>query len=169
MFLPLPACLRICAENLEAIRRSPDLEKKISKAFEYFNKKEYDKAQVLFEDVMPYVKADSVGEKVYFNYAWCNYYQSAFTLSSHYFKQFYTYYPNSWCAEEALLTSAYSLYKLSPIYRLDQSDTEKAIEAFQLFTKPSSRLAKESVKPISSLTRCGINWKKKHLRRLSLL
>lgn len=46
--------------------------------------------------------------------------------------------------------SVYSLYKTSPGYRLDQSNTEKAIDGFQLFvnTYPNSKRVEECNKLI---------------------
>jgi outer membrane protein assembly factor BamD len=49
--------------------------------------------------------------------------------------------------------SAYSHYKLSPIYRLDQSYSDKAIDGFQLFinTYPTSERVKEANRLIDEM------------------
>jgi outer membrane protein assembly factor BamD len=145
-----------CAnENFEKLRRNPDYKYKLSKAYEYFNKGLYDKAQLLFEDVVPSIKGDTSAERALYTYALCQYYQRNFTFGSFYFKQFYTTYPNGKYAEDALFMTAYANYKMSPKYRLDQTETTKAIEGFQLFinTFPNSKKVAECNKLIDEMRR----------------
>jgi outer membrane protein assembly factor BamD len=49
------------------------------------------------------------------------------------FKNFYETYSRSPLANEAQFMYAYSLYQSSPIYNLDQTSTQEAITAFQVF------------------------------------
>jgi outer membrane protein assembly factor BamD len=132
-----------CKDPLEAIRRNPDKSVKLQKAFEFYEKKDWEKAQVLFEDLIPLYRGSVEAEKIYFAYANTHFYTRNYTFSSYYFKQFYNTYPNSDKAEEALYNSALSSYQVSPSFRLTQEDTDKAIESFQLFANTfplSSRL-----------------------------
>jgi outer membrane protein assembly factor BamD len=128
-------------ENFEKIRMNPGVDFRYDKAFEYFNKGDYQKAQYLFEDLMGIIKLSEKAEKVYFHYAMTHYKLKTFVSSSYYFKQFYNTFPNSAYAEEALFLSAESFERLSPNFRLAQEDTDKAIEGYQLFvnTFPSSQ------------------------------
>lgn len=149
----LVASLWGCKDNFELIRRDPDWHVKLAKGLEYYDNGEYQKAQYLFEDIMPYVKADSTGEKVFFRYAYTHYFQKNFNFASHYFKQFYSTYYGSPLGEEALFMSAKCSFMLSPNYRLEQSSTDEAIEGFQLFinTFPNSPRVEESNQLIDQL------------------
>ena len=89
-------------ENFEKIRMNPGVDFRYDKAFEYFNKGDYQKAQYLFEDLMGIIKLSEKAEKVYFHYAMTHYKLKTFVSSSYYFKQFYNTFPNSAYAEEAL-------------------------------------------------------------------
>ncbi len=125
--------LTACSDSFETIRRDPDPKLRLSKAMEYYGAGDYQKAQYLFEDLIPLLKNDSTGERVFFLFAYSHYYQKSYTFASYYFKQHYSTYTNGKFAEEALFMSAMANYQMSPNYRLDMTDTEKAIEGFQLF------------------------------------
>lgn len=128
-------------ENFEKIRMNPGVDYRYDKAFEYYNKGDYQKAQYLFEDLMGIIKLSEKAERVYYHYAQTHYKLKNYISSSYYLKQFYNTFPNSPLAEEALFLSAESFEKLSPSFRLTQDDTEKAIEGYQLFvnTYPGSQ------------------------------
>jgi outer membrane protein assembly factor BamD len=134
----LSSCKR---ENFEKIRMNPGVDYRYDKAFEYYNKGDYQKAQYLFEDLMGIIKLSEKAERVYYHYAQTHYKLKNYISSSYYLKQFYNTFPNSPLAEEALFLSAESFEKLSPSFRLTQDDTEKAIEGYQLFvnTFPGSQ------------------------------
>lgn len=137
LFVCLACCATVllvgCNDTFDAIRRDPDPKLRLSKAMEYYGAGDYQKAQYLFEDLIPLLKNDSTGERVFFLFAYSHYNQKSYTFASYYFKQHYGTYTNGKFAEEALFMSAMSNYQMSPNYRLDMTDTEKAIEGFQLF------------------------------------
>ena len=137
--------LSACKSNFEKVRTNPDPDFLIQKAFEYYEAGEYNKAQTLFELVINGLRGKTEAEKVYFSYAYTHFYQEKYILASYYFKNFVATYGNSPLKEEAEFMSAYSYYKLSPIYRLEQSNTLKAIDGFQLFvnTYPNSERVAE--------------------------
>jgi len=132
--------LGACKSEFEKIRTNPDPEFLRTKAFEYYEQENYDKAQALFELIINGLRGTSEAEKVYFQYAYTHYYQKKYVLASYYFKNFVATYGNSAYKEEAEFMSAYSHYELSPNFRLEQSYSKKAIEGFQLFvnTYPNS-------------------------------
>lgn len=134
LLLCLGLILGSCGKDaFEKLRLSNDIELKYTKAFEYYEAEEYQKAQYLLEDLIGAVRLTERAEKVYFYYAYTHYHLSNYTFSSYYFKQFSNTFPNGARAEEALFMSAESFYELSPTYRLTQEDTYKAIEGYQLF------------------------------------
>jgi outer membrane protein assembly factor BamD len=132
---------------------NPGVDFRYDKAFEYYNKADYQKAQYLFEDLMGIIKLSEKAERVYYHYAQTHYKLKNYISSSYYLKQFYNTFPNSPLAEEALFLSAESFEKISPSFRLTQDDTEKAIEGYQLFvnTFPGSQRVSISNEKIDKL------------------
>ncbi len=140
-------------ENFEKIRMNPNVDFRYEKAFEYYNAGDYQRAQYLFEDLMGLIKLSEKAEKVYYHYAMTHYKLKGFVSSSYYFKQFYNTFPNSVNAEESLFLSAESFANQSPIYRLAQEETVKAIDGYQLFvnTYPASERVSISNEKITKL------------------
>ncbi|MEM6319617.1 MAG: outer membrane protein assembly factor BamD [Bacteroidota bacterium] len=146
LLLGLLFFLGACRSEFEKIRTNPDPAFLQKKAFEYYEAEDYQKAQTLFELIINSLRGQADAEKVYFAYAYCHYHQEKYVLASYYFKNFVSTYGNSAYKEEAEFMSAYSHYQLSPIYRLEQSYSEKAIDGFQLFvnTYPKSERVKQA-------------------------
>lgn len=119
---------------------SNDNDLKLNKAFEFYEKGEWLKAQYLLEDLIGHVRMTDKAEKVYFYYAYTHYHLKNYDFASYYFKQFASTYPSGEYAEEALFMSSDAFYKLSPDYKLSQEETENAIEGLQIFvnTYPNS-------------------------------
>lgn len=120
--------------SYQKILKSDDVNLKFEAAKKYYNEGAYHKALPIFEDLLTYYRGTVQGEKIYFYYAYCQYGVGNNQLASFRFKTFYETYPNSEHAEESLYMYAYCLYLESPPVSLDQTTTQKAIEAFQLFT-----------------------------------
>ncbi len=128
------------------IERSEDWRVKYEAAMQYYEEEEYYKASVLFEQILPIVRGMPEGEKVQFRYAYAQYNQGMYTLAAHHFKTFYETYGRSEFAEEAYFMYAYSLYADSPAYNLDQSNSQEAVLAMQMFLNryPNSELVDEA-------------------------
>lgn len=144
-----------CKSSYEKIRTSGDAELILTKAFEFYEKKQYQRALTLFDLVLNTLRGDARAEKAYYEYAYCHYNTKQYLLAAYYFKTFSNTFPNSPFREEAAFMSAYSNYQLSPIYRLDQGNTLTAIEEFQLFVNlfPKSTRVEECNKLIDELRR----------------
>ncbi len=129
-----------CKSEFEKLRATGDAETLHTRAFEYYEKGDYEKAQMLFELIINNLRGKVQAEKVYFYYANTHYYLQKYLLASYYYTNFSNTFPNSEYREEADFMSEYSNYEMSPGYRLDQTYTEKAIEGFQAFanTFPNS-------------------------------
>lgn len=134
-----------CKSEFERIRISQDVDLIYKESMEYYEDRDYIKAQTLFELVIPAFRGKKELEDLYFKYAYTFYYSEQFILASYYFQNFSNTFSTSVLREEADFMSAYSNYKLSPTYRLDQTYTDKAIEEFQLFvnTYPESERVEE--------------------------
>lgn len=134
-----------CKSEFEKLRATGDPETLYEKAFEFYEAEDYLKSQTLFELVISNLRGKVEAEKVYYYYAYTHYKLNKFVLASYYFKNFSNTFPNSEFREESDFMSAYSNYRLSPTYRLDQTYTLKAIDGFQLFanTYPNSERVSE--------------------------
>lgn len=138
--IPLLLLLISCKSEYETIRTSNDPERIYKKALEYYDNGEYYKAQSLIEIALPYYRGKEIAEDLYYKYAYTFYNNGEYIIASHQFKNFANTFYNSSKKEEMDFMSAYSLYLLSPSYKLDQTYTMKAIDAFQLYanTYPNS-------------------------------
>lgn len=132
-----------CNKEFANLQKSGTTESKYKAAIKYYHEADYFHAGLLFEEIVPLLKGDSTAEKTQFYNAYCNYYLGQYQLSSYLFKTFYATYANSPYAEEAFYMYAFSLFKESPAYNLDQESTLTALDALQTFinTYPSSEYA----------------------------
>ncbi|RYY58710.1 MAG: outer membrane protein assembly factor BamD [Chitinophagaceae bacterium] len=148
-FIPFLLSLVIlagCSKGITKILKSPDPEYKLRMAEQYFVEKKWNKAQVLYEDVMPYYKTRPEFQDIYYKYAYCAYNQADYLNAENLFKTFMELFPNSAKAEEVDYMRAFSYYKQSPKPELDQSNTIKAMGMMQVFinTHPNSERSKEA-------------------------
>lgn len=141
-----------CSE-FSRIQKSEDWKAKYEAAVKYYKDKDYYRAGVLFEQVLPIVKGTQYAEEAEFYYAYTNFYQEQYLLSAYYFENFFQTYNRSERAEEAYYMYAYSLYNQSPIYQLDQTSTYEAISSLQNFLNryPQSDRKQEATKLIDEL------------------
>lgn len=121
-----------CSEYSKVLKSS-DVEYKYAKAQEYYEKGQYSKALSLFDELGTLFRGSSRSEEVQFYIANCHYELKDYYFANYYFKNFARTYPASPKAETAQFRSAYCSYLNSPKSSLDQTETEQAIEEFQLF------------------------------------
>ncbi len=142
-----------CKTEYEKLRVSTDKTLRLKKANEYYEKGEFLKAQGLLELAINDYRGQKEAEDIYYKFAYTYYNTEQYVSSAHYFKNFGEIYSNSKYQEEANFMSAYSHYKLSPTFRLEQSSTTKAIDALQTFTNtyPESKRVDECNKLIDEL------------------
>jgi outer membrane protein assembly factor BamD len=142
-----------CSKKFSKIQKKGTVDEKYRAAIDYYQEADYYKAGVLLEEITPLLKGDSTSERAQFYNAYCNYYQSNYQMSSYLFKTFYSTYNNSEFAEEAYYMYAFSMFKDSPPYNLDQTNTITAIDALQTFinTYPDSKYAKKCAQDLNDL------------------
>ncbi len=119
--------------GFEKIRKSSDVNYKLTKANEYYDKKDYQHANELYKELLPIMKSTRNYEALFYKYAYTFYYMKDYIEASYYFKNFTEYFPISKDAEECEFMSAVCLYKYAPKYSLDQSNTVKSLEALQSY------------------------------------
>ena len=142
-----------CQSQFEKIRTSNDPEMIYKKALEYYEAEEYQKAQSLFELSISGFRGKKEAEDISFKYAYTFYHLGSYIMASYHFKNFARTFSTSSFRQEADYMDAYSNYKLSPSFRLDQSYTADAIDGFQVFinTYPDSERVPVANKLIDDL------------------
>lgn len=132
------------------IEKSPDWRVKYEAALNYYEKKDYYKSSVLFEQILPIVRGLPEGEKVQFYLAYCQYYDRLYLLASEQFRTFYETYGRSQMAEEARYMYAYALFAASPGQNLDQTSSIEAMAAMQEFLNryPNSKFRDKAIEVI---------------------
>jgi outer membrane protein assembly factor BamD len=145
--------LGACKSKYEKLRTSNDNAKKYTEGIKYYNKKEYTKALGLFDPLVTRYRGQEQAEDLYYYYAYTNYKLHDYTSAQYHFKNFADTYPSSARAEECRFMSAYCYYLDSPVFSLDQTNTNKAIDALQLFINlyPKSDRVPEASKLIQNL------------------
>ncbi len=124
--------LNSCGEYQRVIGKGT-MEERYKLAVKKYEAKQYSKALRLFEIVTPSYRGKPQMERIQFMVAQSNFNEKNYTLSGYYFDRFTNNYPRSSKKEEAAFLSAYSYKLASPIYSLDQTDTNKALVSFQAF------------------------------------
>ncbi len=119
--------------NYQKVLKSNDLDFKYSKAVEYYNSSDFNRAMPIFNELMTSFKGTSRYEELSYYYAYTNYSIGDFITATYLFNKFLQDYPNSTHAEECKFMSAYSLYMEVPDYTLDPSNTSRAINKLQDF------------------------------------
>lgn len=153
VFLLLAAA--VSCSKFRKIEKSEDWRLKYEAAIRYYEKKDYYRASILFEQILPIVRGLPEGEKVQFYMAYCQYYDRFYLLASEQFKTFYETYGRSAFAEEARYMHAYSLFSAAPRHNLDQTSSIDAMTAMQEFLNryPDSRFRDQAIEIIFSSQR----------------
>lgn len=128
------------------ILKSNDYDYKLKMAQAYYDRKDFRRAQVLYEELFPIFKGTPQYEDLFYRYANCAYKQRDYLSAQGLFSNFLETFPNSGKAEEIEFLEAFSYYKQSPKPDLDQTNTNKAMGMMQTFinTHPGSARNKEA-------------------------
>lgn len=122
--------LASCSEYQKALK-SEDTAVKYAAAEKQYLAKKYGKAIRLFEQIAPAFKGKPGAEKMFYMYSQSLYKTEQYYLAGYQFESFVASYPKSEKLEEASFLGAKSFTFLSPVYSLDQADTNKAIDKLQ--------------------------------------
>ena len=134
----------------EKALKSKDINYKLAKANEFYDKKQWQHANSLYESLIPVMKNTRNYEPMYYRYAYSFYNMKDYLSASYHFKNYLDFFPTSKEAEEVEFMYGLCLYKMSPKASLEQTNTEKAMEALQSFinTHPNSKRLEEANKYI---------------------
>lgn len=135
--------LSSCSEYQKMLK-SNDYELKYKKAVEFYGAKDFVRAFNLFESVRTVFRGTAKAPTIAYYTAYCSYGQKDFITAGDLFNNLIHTFPTASYVEECMYMRAYCYYLSSPNFRLDQSETNRAIESFQLFVNRyplSSRVA----------------------------
>lgn len=153
LFLILTAAVFCSCSEYQKALKSEDSGIKYAAAEKKYNQGKYNKAIRLFEQMAPNYKGKPQAEKMFYMFAQSYYKTEQYYLAGYQFETFAASYPKSEKVEEAAFLSAKSYANLSPVYSLDQVDTNKAIDKLQLFIDkyPDSEYLKEANATVKDL------------------
>jgi outer membrane protein assembly factor BamD len=115
------------------LRKSKNLADRDSAAYCYFKRKQYESSSLILDQLKGMYRGTASAEKAMFYYAQCKYYMGEATLSAFYFTEYVQTFPSGKYAEEALYMVGKSYYSMSGAVELEQKETEKAIEYYELY------------------------------------
>lgn len=130
--LLLVAVFSSCNEYQKALK-SEDVAVKFDMATKLYDAGKYSKAIRIFEQIAPAYRGKPQAEKLFYMFAQSYYRTKQYTLSGYQFESFVSGYPKSEKQQEAAYLGAKSYSMLSPVYSLDQTDTNKALDKLQTF------------------------------------
>lgn len=123
-----------CGEY-QALLKSNDPELKYQKAIEYFNNKQYARAQTLLDDISSYYRGTERSEDVLAYLARSYMGQKDYNSAAQYYEAYIRNYPKGRYATEARFQVGHCYFLDSPDARLDQEITRKGIEALTNFVE----------------------------------
>ena len=130
----------------QKVLKANEIRPKYDMAKKMYEDKKYSKAIRLFEQLAPAYRGKPEAADMYMMYGQSFYKTKQYFAAGYQFDNFATSYPRHERAAEASFLAAKSYSKLSPVYSLDQTDTDKAIDKFQNFIDryPSSEYIDEA-------------------------
>jgi len=143
----------VSCNEYQKILNSEDNNLKYKAAEEYYNNGEYRRANRLLEQLVPIYRGKPQAERLVYFFADSYFQTKNYYLASYQFESFIKSFPKSQKLEEASFFAAKSHYMMSPIFSLDQEETNTAIEKLQIFMNnyPKSKFTDECNQLISEL------------------
>lgn len=132
--LALVCCLTLasCGEY-SVLQKSPDYDYKYEAAKAYYIEGRYNRAAVLFGDLLAIMKGTANGEESLYLMGMSQLNNKDYDVAQATLKKYYQAYPKGTYAEQAYYYAALALFKQTPEPRLDQTTTIEAMGAFQNF------------------------------------
>jgi outer membrane protein assembly factor BamD len=121
-----------CA-NKKAIKPGDTVDVAFDKAKALYDKQKYGDAARAFETVLSLGRGSDQAREAQYLLADSYFKNKEYLISASEYRRYVTFYPRSERREEAEFMEAYSYYKISPRFKLDQTDTERAITLLRVF------------------------------------
>lgn len=146
VFVILTSLFLGSCNSYEKILRSKDVNYKLTKANEYYDKGKFLEASRLYESLVPVLRGTKNYEELYYRLAYSFYYDKDYLNASYQFKNFTEFFSKSDRAEEMQFMHALATFKDSRKFSLDQTETEKSIAALQSYINiyPGSKFTEEA-------------------------
>ena len=141
-----------CGEYQKALK-STDSSVKYAEAEKQYKNKKYKKAIRLFDNIQSEYAGRPQGERLFFLFGDAYYQTGQYGLASYQFERLQRLYPRSDKAMESAFLEAKCYYLQVPVYSVDQTYTNQALEKLQYFIDryPNSDYAKEANEMILEL------------------
>lgn len=123
--------LSSCAREFNQVYRTPDYHYKYEYAKECFANGKYQRATTILQEVITQLKGTTDAQESLYMLAMAEFCNRDYETASETFKRYVKTYPRGVYAEMASYYAGQSLYMCTPEPRLDQTETVKAIAAFQ--------------------------------------
>lgn len=135
------------------IRPGDSLELAFEKSMMVFEQGNYSQAARNFELVLSIGRGTELARQAQFLLAESYFNSRQFVLAAAEYRRYYTNFPRSDRRVDAEFREALSYYRLSPRFKLDQQDTYRAIERFQLFIQryPETELSNQAREYIAEM------------------
>lgn len=117
------------------LAKSKEIADKDSAAYCNYERKHYETAAFLFEELLNYYGPSPRGEKMLFMLAQSKLRSGEALTAAYHFREFVQRYPGSKNAEDAAYFIGYAYYLQSGLFDLDQTETKRALEFFEVFLK----------------------------------
>ena len=142
-----------CNDYQKLLNSSENEVDKYTAAEEYYENGEFRRANALIEQIIPSYRGKPQGERLVFFFANSYFETNSFYSAAIQFENFIKSYPNSQRIQEAYFMEAKSYFMLSPIYTLDQDDTNTGIDKLQVFINrfPNSEFVSEALELMEQL------------------
>jgi outer membrane protein assembly factor BamD len=121
-----------CA-NKNAIKPGDTVDVAFDKAKILYDKQKYGDAARAFETVLSLGRGSDQAREAQYLLADSYFKNKEYLISASEYRRYVTFYPRSERREEAEFMEAFSYYKISPRFKLDQTDTERAITLLRVF------------------------------------
>ncbi|MDR0687584.1 MAG: outer membrane protein assembly factor BamD [Prevotellaceae bacterium] len=119
--------------TFEKLLKSSDFALKYREAGRYYDMAKYDKAVLLYENVIPFYRSTQREDTINIRIARSYYYQHDYEMAQYYYEHFSRSFPRSGFIEEAEFMQGMCSYNVSRKASLDQAETLGAIQAFNLY------------------------------------
>lgn len=142
-----------CSDYQKLLNSSENQIDKYTAAEEYYENKDFRRANALIEQIIPSYRGKPQGERLVFFFANSYFEVRSFYSAAIQFENFIKSYPNSQRIQEAYFMEAKSYFMLSPLFTLDQEDTITGIDKLQVFINrfPNSEYVAEALELMEQL------------------
>ena len=140
-------------KNDRLIKRGDSVDVAYQKAMAFYEEGDYGEAANAFDTVTRVARGTEYGQDAQYYLAESYYKDGQYLLAASEYDRYVSYYPQDERRPEIEFQSAMCYYNLSPRYKLDQSQTRKAIERFRLFNNryPDHEKVQEAAARIDEL------------------